>query len=146
MHMYCIAAYVWINFVRPKCINCVYIYHIRYHVIVVFSSRAIATIKLQNYCCWPQMYFLYETDPIQLSFSLCIVTRSSVAIMLSTHVSNCLWINASLTHWGRDKMAAISQTTLSSAFSWKKISAFRLKFHWSLFLRVQLTIFQPCFR
>ena len=46
-----------------------------------------------------------------------------------------------LTHWGRDKMDAISQTTLSSAFSWKKMSEFRLKFHWNLFLRVQLTIF-----
>ena len=36
-----------------------------------------------------------------------------------------------LTHWGRDKMDDISQTTFE----------FRLKFHWSLFLRVQLTIF-----
>ena len=26
-----------------------------------------------------------------------------------------------LTHWGRDKMAAISQTTLSNAFSWMKL-------------------------
>ena len=25
-----------------------------------------------------------------------------------------------LTHWGRDKMAAFSQTTLSNAFSWRK--------------------------
>ena len=52
----------------------------------------------------------------------------------------------SLTHWGRDKMDAISQTTFSSAFSWKKIFEFRLKFHWSLFLRVQLTLFQHWFR
>ena len=49
-------------------------------------------------------------------------------------------------HWGQDKMAAISQTTLSNAFSWKKMSVFRLKFHWSLFLSVQLTIFRHCFR
>ena len=34
----------------------------------------------------------------------------------------------------------------SSAFSWIKIFEFRLKFHWSLFLRVQLTIIQHCFR
>ena len=54
--------------------------------------------------------------------------------------------HVTLTHWGRDKMAAISQTTLSSTFSWKKMSEFRLKFHWSLFLGVQLTIFQHCFR
>ena len=47
-----------------------------------------------------------------------------------------------LTHWGRDKMAAISQTTLSNVFSWMKMFEFRLKFHWSLFPRVQFTIFQ----
>ena len=47
-----------------------------------------------------------------------------------------------LTHWGRDKMDAISQTTSSSAFSWMKMFEFRWKFQWSLFLRVQLTIFQ----
>ena len=43
-------------------------------------------------------------------------------------------------------MAAISQTTLSIAFSWIKMLEFRLNFHWSLFLRVQLTIFQHWFR
>ena len=47
-----------------------------------------------------------------------------------------------LTHWGRDKMAAVSQTTLSNASSWMKMLEFRLRFHWGLFLRVQLTIFQ----
>ena len=31
---------------------------------------------------------------------------------------------------------------VSSAFSWMKLFEFRLKFHWNLFLRVQLTIFQ----
>ena len=51
-----------------------------------------------------------------------------------------------LTHWGRDKMDAISQTTFSSAFSWMKMHEFRLRFHWSLFLRFKLTIFQHWFR
>ena len=51
-----------------------------------------------------------------------------------------------LTHWGRDKMDAISHTTLWSAFSSMKMFEFRLKFHWSLFLRVQLTIFHHWFR
>ena len=51
-----------------------------------------------------------------------------------------------LTHWGRDKMDAISQTTFPSAFSWMKMFEFRLKVHWNLFLRVQLTIFQHWFR
>ena len=53
---------------------------------------------------------------------------------------------AQLTHWGRDKMAAIFQTTFSNAFSSMKMYTFRLRFHWSLFPRVQLTIFQHWFR
>ena len=51
-----------------------------------------------------------------------------------------------LTHWGRDKMAVVSQTTSSNAFSGMKILEFRLRCHWSLFLRVQLTIIQHWFR
>ena len=38
-------------------------------------------------------------------------------------------------------MAAVSQATLSKAFSWMKMLEFRLRFDLSLFLRVQLTIF-----
>ena len=51
-----------------------------------------------------------------------------------------------LTHWGRDKMVAVSQTTLLITFSWMKMLDFLLRFHWSLFLRVQLTIIQHWFR
>ena len=42
-------------------------------------------------------------------------------------------------------MAAISQTMFSDAFSWMKSFILWLKFHWSLFLRVQLTINQRGF-
>ena len=51
-----------------------------------------------------------------------------------------------LTHWGLDKLAAISQTTFSNAFSWMKMNEFYLWFHWSLFLRFELTIFRHWFR
>ena len=47
-----------------------------------------------------------------------------------------------LTHWGQYKMANILQTTFSNAFCWLKSLVFWWKFHWSLFLRVQLTISQ----
>ena len=47
-----------------------------------------------------------------------------------------------LTHWGRAKMAAIFQTTFSNGFSLMKMYLLQLKFHWNLFLRIQLTIFQ----
>ena len=40
-----------------------------------------------------------------------------------------------LTHWGRDTIDAILQTTFSNAISWMKMLEFRLKFHWSLFLK-----------
>ena len=59
------------------------------------------------------------------------------------------WLRTSrchLTHWGQDKMAAVSQTLFSNAYSWIKMYEFRLKFHWSLFLRFQLTSLQHWFR
>ena len=51
-----------------------------------------------------------------------------------------------LTHWGLDNIEAVSQTTFSKAFSWMKMIEFRLRFHWSLFPRVKLTISQHWFR
>ena len=60
--------------------------------------------------------------------------------------SNLRIIDHFLTHWGRDKIDAILQMMFSNAISWKKMFEFRLKFHWSLFLKVQLTIFQHWFR
>ena len=61
-------------------------------------------------------------------------------------LSVCLDIYSVLTHWGRDKMAAVSQTTFSNAFSWMKMCEFWLKFHRSLFLRVQIAIIHHWFR
>ena len=49
-----------------------------------------------------------------------------------------------LTHLPVDKMAVIYQKT--SKFSWMKMLEFRLKIHWNLFLRVQLTISQHWIR
>ena len=51
-----------------------------------------------------------------------------------------------LTHWGRDKMAANFQTTYSNGYFLMKMYEFRLKFHWSLSLVVELAIFQRWFR
>ena len=44
------------------------------------------------------------------------------------------WIT--LTYWGQDKMAAISQTVFLSAFSWMKTFEFEIKFHRNMFLMV----------
>ena len=80
------------------------------------------------------------------------IPELQIAIYWWIHLPNCQFYLPQvigqwdmLTHWGRDKMAAFSQTALSNAFSWMKILEFRLKFHWCLFLRVLLTIFQHWF-
>ena len=52
----------------------------------------------------------------------------------------------SSTLWGWDKMTNISRMTFSNAFCWMKMYEFWLRFHCSLFIRVQLTIFQNWFR
>ena len=57
----------------------------------------------------------------------------------------CTGLNM-LTHWGWDKMDAISQTTFSRAFSSMKIVVFWLNFHWNMFARVQLTIIHHWFK
>ena len=51
-----------------------------------------------------------------------------------------------LTHLLLDKMAAMSQTIFSDVYSWLESFVFWLKFHWSLFMRVQFTITQHWFR
>ena len=56
-----------------------------------------------------------------------------------------LFLRVPLTHLPVDKMAPILQTIVSDAFSWIKSFVFWLKFHWSLFLRVQLTKLQYWF-
>ena len=81
------------------------------------------------------------------SSDIYIIETSSLSIITTRQY--WLWVSPTwvrLKHWGRDKMAVISQTILVNAFSWMEMLKFRLKFHWSLFLRVQLTIFQHWFR
>ena len=51
-----------------------------------------------------------------------------------------------LIHWGWDKIASILHISFPNVFSCMKIYEFCFRFHWSLFLRFQLTIFQHWFR
>ena len=81
-------------------------------------------------------------NPNACNYSISMHWWKSNSILTVSFMINQHW----LTHWGRDKMDAISQTTFSNACSWMKMFEFRLKFHWSLFSRVQLTISQHWFR
>ena len=66
-----------------------------------------------------------QVGPMLATWTLLIKVKWAPDLSLSRHILN------GLTHWGRDKMAAISQTTLSNAFSWMKMLKFWLKFHCS---------------
>ena len=94
--------------------------------------------------------FLYWFFAGGLTMSQCVQwTHSLYLIIFHDNVLRALdptWHNRPLTHWGRDKMDAISQTTLSNAFSWMTMLGLRLEFHWNVFLRVQFIIFQHWFR
>ena len=59
-------------------------------------------------------------------------------VLQSWHITS----SYGLTYWVPDKMADISQTTLSNVSSWRKIYEFWLIFHW----RVKLAIFHHWFR
>ena len=72
---------------------------------------------------------------------------SRVAVFIMNGALQCRWIRRSvLTHWSLDKRAAIFQTAFWNGFSSMKMYEYRLKFHWSLFLCVKLTIFRHWFR
>ena len=78
------------------------------------------------------------------------IAKMSRNVLNATYSCNCglgvvlgIVIISGLTHWGRDKMTAISQRTFSNGFSWMKM----YEFHWiALFLRIQFTIFHHWFR
>ena len=78
---------------------------------------------------------------------LCLLDNSKALGGLFSNLVHTLvvivpWPDYLLTHWGRDKMAAFSQTTLSNAFSRIKMNEFGLGFLWSLFPRFELTIWR----
>ena len=51
------------------------------------------------------------------------------------HILLMWWTLQHLTHWVRNKMGVIFQTTFWNVFSWMKIYQFQLRCHWGLFLR-----------
>ena len=87
---------------------------------------------------WP-----YSVFSVRLSYCInrwWLIPLTQICIALSGTAKRRCIISSPL-----DKMAAISRTTLPTAFSWLKIYEFRLKFRRSLFLWVKLTITQHSF-
>ena len=97
-------------------------------------SSLVQVMKFQWNLTWNQLWKHFISKEMHLElpskchpFSLTPQhAQCDVALMTPYH----------LTHWGRDKMADIFQTTFSNAFSWMTMLEFRLRFDWSLFPRV----------
>ena len=79
--------------------------------------------------------------------SLWILQHCPAILQLSTYwrINGTLNIHR-LTHWNRDKAAAIFQATFINAFSWIKRYEFRIRFDWNLFPKDQLSTFEHWFR
>ena len=90
----------------------------------ITQNNLIQGFTYYGYCSYPQNYLP--------DGGVCSLPKTFVVPAPTGGLAN----KGSLTHWGRDKMAAVFQTVFSNRFSWMKIYEFRLKFHWSLFLRV----------
>ena len=87
---------------------------------------------------WRGVYWFHLVH-LSICLSVCgqYGVRSVSFTLLAGSISFLHILSSNLTHWGRDKMDAISQTTFSNAFSWMKMHEFRLQFHWSVFLRFE---------
>ena len=115
--------------------------------------------RFSNAQALPLMLYLYCSKPSVLNEDKwkCVQVNIMVidALVPKRHQDNnnhcvdsicIIYISTALTHLPLDKMAAFSQAIFSDAFSRMKSCFFWLKFHWSLFLGVQLTITQHWFR
>ena len=111
------------------------------HITIWYNSRQkMATQSVLNLIASYRSQIKFAPRNNQLLFLTVQFNTSSVLMWKSNGISDCL------NHWGRDEMDAITQTTFSSAFFWKKMFKFLLKCHWSLFPMVQLIIFKHWFR
>ena len=103
-----------------------------------------------GWCRWIQdKYFLWRRcirgcrlprrQPLFVQESMHQLINCSHFIMQIGTFGNTDHRRLDFTQWGWDKMVILLPMTFLYAASWMNIDLFRLKFHWNLFLRVQLT-------
>ena len=122
------------------------LFHLKYQMT---KSIGIPIVKRMviNRCKYYGLFSIWTPPPpLKNKNKSNFIEENVTEIIICKLLSAILFRGHALTHWGRDKMEAISQTTYSNAFSWLRMYEFRLKFHWSLFPRIQLTIFHFWFR
>ena len=99
--------------------------------------------RMPEQCVAQTVELLVIWDAMMLIWHPCNVIRCHV-ILWQDVLLDIEEVQGYLTYWGQDKMANIFQMTFSNTFSWMNTFELLLRFHWILFLRVELTIFQHC--
>ena len=116
-----------------------------------YIPTKIGTLLMEAFDIRNIIYTNRRTNPLAsfyswfaLSQRWCRMRHGYVFTLMSGYLASaasCICVKESfsqlLTHWGRDEMAAIFQTTISYAFSSMKMFKFQLRFHWSLFQRAR---------
>ena len=139
---FCIYSYLCGNYIYTYIYNYIYIYPLA-TVTVCINKAAI----IRHYAIVWQLYMVYHIWHLVVWIALEMYCGSIITEQMNLKTVHCsIEPVLRLTHWGRDKIDAIWQTPFLTAFSWMKMFEFRLKFHWSLFPRIQLTLFQHWFR
>ena len=105
-----------------------------------FSFNEIATVRMLVCAFQSSIKSEYHDDLTSIQNIVILFCRWNLN-NLHWHVYRCGSIQVILTYWGHNKMDAISQMTFSNAFSWMvHVYTFWLRFHWSLFPRINFTI------
>ena len=138
------------NFSLNHVLHVVKICHSLYDIVDIFGSQTRkSSLHILHICKTCQNSKWSDLSMIKYNWSFCLDDNFHICllwhftpVLQQEAVKGTIFLSLqALTHWGRDKMAAVFQTTLSNAFSWMKMLWFWLKCHWSSFLLVQLTIF-----
>ena len=114
-----------------------------------FNHDQSTLVQVMAWCHQSTSHYLDQYWPRSLlpySFTMLFQLQHMQPQTPSVQSAATIIYKSPLTHLPLDKMAAISQTIFSNAFSWIKNLVFWLKFHWRLFPGVQLTILQHWFR
>ena len=104
-----------------------------------WRHRSLSTL-FQIIACFltaPSQYLTIASSPMLTQWN----HQELISILFNVHALNINYKNIFenyLTHWGRDKMDAFRRRQFQiDFFEWKYMN-----FDWSLFVRIQLTIFQ----
>ena len=111
-------------------------------------SRAKITSTMGHFCDVTRVSYPLKPSEIRLFCQQLVyanIKKHQICASLRTIALSSIYIHI-LTHWDRDQLADISQTTFWNSFSLMKIYEFRSIFHWSFFPTGQLTIFRHWFR